>query len=282
MITKPYSELLHQWQSDHTISHLLGDALTLTSLSSGIAGAADYLSLPVNVTYAENDSPRMYMIHSVSSHCFSRAIVLLCSSGADDKNEYLLWARFLAENTGKPVLLIMHDSNQASDSVSQFKRFMRFMNLLSLQTFITGTGLFSDDPVFDFFVSGVGVPVVRYYCESGISNAFSRSKVVFLEDDNSQHFDLLNDIPQELVPYLSAANIPACSCYFLLKINSGLSQPQFMSRREPSTPQSSCINLFAGYTISNSNFFPVINPTYTDDLFSRVITMASWYLCGIN
>lgn len=281
MITKPYSELLHQWQSDHTISHLLGENLTLRNLTSNLPANGNYGNLPVNATYAEG-SPEVYVIQANGSESCSRAIVLMCSSGEQDRNEYLLWARFLAENTGKPVMFLAKESNQISESESEANRFMHFMHLLSNKAFVNGAGIFSDDVVFDFFVSGIGIPVVRYYCESGITESFATSKVVFLQENNPKGFTGLYSIPSALIPYSSGSDIPVRHYYFTLQMNSGDSLPEFMSRRDPIAPAVTRINLYAGYSVSESNFFPFENPEVTNNLFSKVFTMASWYLCGIN
>lgn len=282
MITKPYSELLHLWQSDHTISHLLGENLTLRNLTSNLPAKGNYEKLPVNATYAINDNPEISIIHAIEAESFSRAIVLMCSSGEKDKNEYLLWARFLAENTGKPVVFMTTDSNQINEAKYEVQRFMRFMQLLSNEAFINSCGMFSDDIVFDFFVSGIGIPVVRYYCESGITAAFTSSKVVFLHDNSRDDIAVHNLIPSELLPYSASSKLPVRPYYFSLQMNSGNSVPEFMSRRNPIIPSATRINLYAGYSVTENDFFPKESPEVTNNLFSKVFTMASWYLCGIN
>lgn len=237
---------------------------------------------------------------------FLRAIMMVCFLPGQDQNQYLLWAKTLAEQTGKPVIIpVVSASNSPGRLLESINAVVRFAeNVLAGKC-----RLLARNAVIDLFAYGLGIPVARFLTESSTITLFQRSKVFLLAE--TEAFCAPEWMKEVLVqPEMDSASGPVHSLrqlepfmgwpgtsdhqqnrehYFIINLKWHTPVPAFSSRGTTGAwdidSAVSCINLGLNYPFNAANLFPVSfaqQQAQIDFYYAKIFKLASWFLCGIN
>ena len=296
--------------------HFLPQGFVLRNLTGGDELSYRHELLNMDSTNI-SDSPDQYVLLSPDSEKqYNRAIILTALVPDKDHNNYLYWAKTLAIQTGKPVILQFNQKKEFSGACDVFLQITNSIEQLKGLAEKIGDNVvpfLHKDTTFDFFAYGLGTLVARCLVEDFCVARFAQSKIFLLLDNDE--FSALSWAKKHITGWTNylAAQPQKNMCNFATKLNhivadsSTSLMPSNVKRyfviniktahkkviRDNTTEYRgannsipvSYITVPVKYTFAAGDLFPVTantNDTYIFNGYSQIFKMASWFLCGIN
>jgi hypothetical protein len=260
---KTYSEMQAQWQANWNFAEVFSGDLEFKTLQ---ADADDdvYAQMPVDTTSSNEKGMKWYLIQHNETGASKGVIIMWCHNGAEDKNNYYIWGRTLAERTGKAILIPDRNgifNNEALkpclDSLCESIRNGRYPGIdRNVQT--------------DYFTSGNAIEEVMNLMTEDSGKCFSQSKLIILGRAPEGNVS----IPEVLKDRM-----------FVISQDRFPERKSFLSKRSNPVEGYSSLSLNADFEFSGKNIFPVEKSDsrrIVDKQYEKVFTMASWFLNGIN
>lgn len=309
------SSFTQQYRENFQSEGFLPNGFVLHNLTNG-----DKFSYSHEVTNMDSTldagEQRYVLLAPQSEKPFKRAIILTTLLPETDNNNYLYWAKTLAIQTGKPVIICLNQKSEFQDSLQVFQQIFKSIDqlkILAQKIQHNEIPLLSGQSQFDFFAFGLGTVIARCLVEEICVDLFSQSKIFLLLDDEAfSSVAWVKANVSTLQRFLEAEpQNPACNIskklqrmvdgspesfipfnanrYFVLNVKTAQKK---LVRDDATTYRGadnsipvSYITLPVKYTFCADDLFPIAVSANNSDIFggySQVFKMASWFLCGIN
>lgn len=263
MNARSYSEMVAQWQENRNFAEVFSGELEFLSLSNKPEENDAYGNMPLDSTLETGDSAKYFLIRNKTVGPISGVIIMFCHYDDENRNKYYIWAKTLAERTGKSVVIpemrCHGDKKEYTTSLVEFYSMVREGKY----------PLIDKDSRFDIFANGNGIDRAISFLSSNVMEDIRTTKILFLDDNSHEykHFDHTS------------------GRFFRITLDQLKDKPEFYAKRDNPVQGYSSLNLNFGFDFSTNNLFPVqdvMNVDGVDYQFDKVFKMASWYLCGIN
>jgi len=260
---KTYSEMQAQWQANWNFAEVFSGELEFKTIQVD-SGDSVYAQMPVDTTSTSENAVKWFLINHRDTGTGKGIIIMWCHYGAEDRNNYYIWARALAERTGKAVLIPDRSCLNDKETV---KRCMA----LFCETLRNGSFAGIDrNAHLDFFTSGDAVEDVMGFMVEDSGNSVGKSKLFIL----GRAGEINIRIPEVLKGRM-----------FVIYQDHFAGREPFLSKRNNPVKGYSSLSLNADFDFTGTNIFPYsVDDTgvMVDKQFDKVFTMASWFLNGIN
>ena len=310
------SSFTQQYRENFQSEGFLPDGFVLHNLTNGDKFAYSHDVHNMDSTLNAGGQEEYVLLAPQTEKPFHRVIILTALLPEADNNNYLYWAKTLAIQTGKPVIICLNQKNEFEDSQQVFQQIYKSIEQLkNLAEKIQHNEIpvLSGQSQFDFFAFGLGTVIARCLVEEICVDLFAQSKTFLLLDDEafssvswvknnlSTWADFLAmqpqnadcDILQKMQPMVDGSTESLrpfnANRYFVLNVKTA--QKKFV-RDDASTyrgPDNSIpvsyITLPVEYSFNADDLFPTSVSSDDANIYGGYLTvfkMASWFLCGIN
>lgn len=310
------SSFEQHYRENYSSEHFLPQGFVLRNIELREEISYRHEILNMDSTINPDSLDQYVLLSPDSDKQFNRAIILTALLPEDDNNNYLYWAKTLAMQTGKPVIVHLNTQKKFSNACDLFLQISKYIEQLKLLAEKIGDNkvpFLHQDTTFDFFAYGLGTLVARCLVEEFCVNRFAQSKIFLLLDNDE--FSALSWVKEHInswTNYLSKQpQKPICDFsdklermvtgsaesllllnanrYFVINIKTAqkkvIRDDTSAYRGVDNSIPVSYITLPVKYLFGAGDLFPVA--TSTDDAYifngyDQVFKMASWFLCGIN